>query len=382
MEQRPCVLVAHPSPDLYGSDRQLLASLAALPAATWRVLVVLPADGPLAAEVRALGHEVRVLPFPVLRKAFATPAGLLRLAGQLAVALPRLVRLLRRERVAALYVNTITLPVWLLAGRLARVRALCHVHEAEVGVGRAVGLALYGPLVLAGRLVANSAETARVVAGVVPRLAARTVVVHNGVDRPVPVRPRAPHAGPSRLVVVGRLSQRKGTDVAVEVARLLLARGRDVHLTLVGDVFPGYEPFADGLRATVAREGLGDRVALTGFADDVWPAYDAADVVLVPSLGESFGNVAVEAVLSERPVVASGVQGLAEVLDDGRTALLVPPGDAAAAAAAVEELLDDPARADALGRAARADALARFGGAAYRAAVLREVSRLAGRGAA
>ncbi|MBX6768561.1 MAG: glycosyltransferase, partial [Actinomadura rubrobrunea] len=172
-------MLAHPSPDLYGSDRMLVESVRAL-AAEWRVLVTLPADGPLSEPLRDAGAEVVVLPVPVLRKAYMSPGGVARLAAASLRALPRAVRLLRRTRAAALYVNTVTIPLWLAAARLARVPALCHVHEAEEGVPRPVRAALAAPLRLARAVLVNSRASAAAL-GPVGR---RAQLVDNGVAEP------------------------------------------------------------------------------------------------------------------------------------------------------------------------------------------------------
>ena len=198
MGERAAVVVVHPSPDLYGSDRMVLESVRAL-AMRWRVLVVLPADGPLSEHLRAAGAEVIVLGFPVLRKAFLSPRGIVRLGLMATRALRPMVALLRRERPVALYVNTVTIPLWLVAARMSGVPALCHVHEAEEAPSRPARLALVAPLRLARVVVANSVASARLLNG-------QPKVVHNGFDGPAEVLPARPDLeSPVRLVVVGRL---------------------------------------------------------------------------------------------------------------------------------------------------------------------------------
>jgi alpha-maltose-1-phosphate synthase len=86
-----------------------------------------------------------------------------------------------------------------------------------------------------------------------------------------------------------------------------------------------------------------------------------ATVFACPSLYEPLGIVNLEAMACGTAVVASAVGGIPEVVSDGETGLLVPPGDPEALAGALNALLGDPARADALGRAGRARAVAEFG---------------------
>ena len=370
------VLVAHPSADLYGADLQLVESVRGLTAAGWRVEVSLPGPGPLQERLREAGAQVGVLDVPVLRKALLSPAGLVRLALGCARALPAMVRLLRRTGPDVVYVNTVTVPLWLVAARLARRPALCHVHEAEDDAPRLVSVLLNAPLLLSRTVVVNSRAAAATLLRAVPPLAARTEVVHNGVPGPDhEPAPPAPAAGPRRVVLVGRLSPRKGTDVAVEAVALLRAAGRDVELELCGSVFPGYEWFEDQLRARIAAPELAGSVRLAGYTSPTWPALARAEVVLVPSRAEPFGNAAVEAQLAGRPLVASAVQGLQEIVTPGETGLLVPPGDAQALADAVATLLDDPALARELAAAGQASARRQFTTDRYRAAIADVVGR-------
>ena len=99
----------------------------------WRVVVAVPADGPLVARLQERGAEVRFVSFPVLRRANTSVAGFARMAAEAALGLPRLLRVIKRVSPAVVYVNTVTLPWWLLAARLAGRPAICHLHEAETG---------------------------------------------------------------------------------------------------------------------------------------------------------------------------------------------------------------------------------------------------------
>ena len=200
-----------------------------------------------------------------------------------------------------------------------------------------------------------------------PPLAARTVVVRNGVAGPpgTPTPPRARLDGPVRLAVIGRMSPRKGTDLAVEVLARLVASGLDAELTVVGDVFPGYEWFAAQVRELAERGGVTDRVHFTGALPRVWDVLDRTDLVLVPSHGESFGNVVVEAMLAERPVIVSDTHGLTELVRHAENGLLCPPGDAAAWADAVRAAVADWGASAGRAAVARAEAQQRYALATY-----------------
>jgi len=375
------VLVCHPSVDLYGSDLQLLESVSGLTAAGWRVVVTLPGTGPLADRLAAAGAELRVVDVPVLRKSMLNVGGLLRLVLDCARSLPVMLRTLRQVRPDAVYVNTVTVPFWLVVARLTGRRTLVHVHEAEDDVRGLVAFLLNAPLLFASTIVVNSRAARDTLLRAVRVLAKRTQVVHNGLPGPAeePAVPSATTDGPHRIVLVGRLSPRKGSDVALEAVSRLRAEGRDVRLELYGSVFPGYEWFEEQLRARSAEPDLTGAVHFGGYTSPTWPALAGADVVLVPSRAEPFGNTAVEAQLAARPVVVSAVQGLREIVTDGETGLLVPPDDPEALARAVASLLDDPQRARDLAAAGHRSARENFSLDRYRSAITEAVARTARR---
>lgn len=377
----PLLLVAHPSPDLYGSDLQLLEALDAARGDGWRVHVVLPLAGPLRARLEEHGATTEIADFPVLRKALLTPAGLVRLAVGAPGAVARLAGLIRRRDAGALLVNTVTIPLWQVAGRLAGIPVVTYVHEAEEGHHALIAAGMTAPMLLSRGIIANSRTAARVVTDAVPALADRVAVVHNGVPfppaEPAPLRARA--AGdPLRLVYVGRLAPRKGTDVAVEALGILRRRGIDARLDLYGAVYPGYEWFEDGLRERVAADGTEEAVSFHGYRAGPWDAYAQADVVVMPSRAEPFGNVAVEAMHAGRPVVASAVQGLTEIIADGVTGVHVTPGDAGALADAIEGLAEDPALARRIASEGRRVAAQRFSLDTYRERIARLLATLKG----
>ena len=376
---RPRLLVAHPSAELYGSDRVLRESVGALLEAGWDVTVVLAGDGPLRQQLEDDGASVLVQPVPVLRKSLLSPVGVLRFAGENLAAAPRLLRLLRATRPDAVYVSTVTVPLWLLLARLLRRPVVCHVHEAEEQVPRPVRLALALPLLLARVVLANSAFSRELLVRDLPLLRRRTAVLYNGVpgpDRWTPPRPTL--ADPVRLVLVGRISPRKGTDVAVTALARLRSRGVDAELTLVGGAFTGYEWFVDEVRELARAEGVEERVHWAGVLPDVWEPLAAADVALVPSRVEPFGNAAVEALLAGRPLVVGDTQGLREIVEPGVDGERAAAGDPDALADAVQRVLADWPAAVSRAERARRRAAQRFGPDQYRRELLSWVTRVAG----
>lgn len=155
------------------------------------------------------------------------------------------------------------------------------------------------------------------------------------------------------IVSVGRLSREKGHADLIEALRMLLAAGRcrDCRLLLVGD---GGEREALRRRAS----GLGDRVVFAGHQPDPWPYFCLGDLFVLPSYTEGSPLVLFEAMAAGLPIVATCVGGVPEIVEDQRTAILVPPLQDKLLADAVAEVLSDPQGARNLGAAAKRALLA------------------------
>jgi glycogen(starch) synthase len=190
-----------------------------------------------------------------------------------------------------------------------------------------------------------------------PPLADRASVILNGLDPGFDGEPPEPPPGPPVLLCAARIVQDKGFDVAIDALAAVRQTHPDARLLIAGD-----GPALGALRERAARHGLEQRVEFLGWISptEIEALLARASIVLVPSRLEGFGLIALEAALMARPVIASDVGGLHEVVQDGVTGVLVAPEDVAAMSAAVTRLLSDPETARAVGRAGRARALERF----------------------
>jgi glycosyltransferase involved in cell wall biosynthesis len=192
--------------------------------------------------------------------------------------------------------------------------------------------------------------------------AERSVVIRNAVDVSASARSRHDRAIP-RLIAVGRLKAPK--DFLTLVRAFAELPEGSFEALIVGD-----GPDRAAVEAEVRRLGLEKRVSLAGERDDVPALLADSDVFVLSSRSEGLPVSVLEAMAAELPVVASGVGGLSELVVDGETGLLVPPGDVAALAAALGRLIADRDLRRTLGAAGRARAEELFDLAAFRLAHL------------
>lgn len=184
----------------------------------------------------------------------------------------------------------------------------------------------------------------------------RVVTIHNAVEMPggapadaASVRRELglPMDQPV-VAVVGRLSPEKGQVYFVEAMAEIVRSVPGARGLIVGD-----GPDEGRLRARVAALGLQGVIHFTGYRRDMPRIYPAIDLLVLPSRSEGLPNAVLEAMSHGRPVIATRVGGLPEVIEDGVTGVLVPPGDPHALSQAVVTLLHAPARQTSMGLSAR-----------------------------
>src|SRR5437763_12455300 len=178
-------------------------------------------------------------------------------------------------------------------------------------------------------------------------------IVHYGID---PDGEPRPYAGPMpRLLCVGRLIPIKGHIVLLRAFAEARERVPGLELEIAGR-----GPLEPALRALAHELGVAGSVRFLGHVTPIQAAIERSAVVVVPSMGEGFGMVALEAMERARPVVAAAIGGLGEIVRDGETGVLVQPGEAEPLADAIVRVAGDPALGRRMGEAGRRRALSRF----------------------
>jgi L-malate glycosyltransferase len=287
-----------------------------------------------------------VTAFPI--SGFARPGTLLRAAA--------FARWCRARRIAVLqtcdlYANTFALPAARLAGVQVRIGSRRELNPDKSAGQIALQRHAYR---CAHAVVANSRAAAQQLEA--EGLAAdRVTVISNGIDisrfaaRPPSGRPV------TTIVTVANLRPEKAHEVLLQAAARLTPRYPHLQFTIVGD-----GPRADELRTLAETLGVATHVSFLGHREDVPALLASADAFVLPSRSEAFPNGAIEAMAAGLPVVASRVGGLLDLIEDGRTGMLVQPDNPAALAEALESLILSPARAAMVGSAARDEVTRRY----------------------
>lgn len=282
----------------------------------------------------------------------------LRAARQLdPAAVVRLVALLRRERFDLIHTHSLRAELAAVtAARLVRPRprVIRSIHNTD-------DFYLRPPTSWLARLSARLLDHAIAISDAVARHvvahaglpAAKVTRIYYGLD-PSPYAGVPPLGGvrgqPPTIGMIARLAPQKGHRVLLDALPAVLARVPDLRVEIVGHEH--LTTIAE-LRDYARQRGVAERVTFSGFRDDLPSLFSRWELLVLPSLWEGFGLVLLEAMAAGRPVVASRVGPIPEIVAHGETGLLVEPGQPASLAAALLELLERPELAARLGAAGR-----------------------------
>jgi glycosyltransferase involved in cell wall biosynthesis len=272
----------------------------------------------------------------------------------------RLARLLRRERVSVLHAHCFDPTfVGLLAARIVGTTFVFTRHHSDHNLR--LGKRWHTRIDAwcgrhADRVIAVSEATRRIMVDVERAPEHRVVTVYNGAE-PLPtpnpdsvaaLRRELGLGDESVCLMMARLHEEKGHRVLFDALPRVLPHVVPLVVLLAGD-----GPEREQLQSEIRRRGLDSVVRLLGRRDDIPELISLSSVVVLPSLAESFGIAALEAMSLGRPIVAAQTGGIPEVVVHGRTGLLVPPGDADGLAVALSRILKDHEWALALGEEGR-----------------------------
>ena len=331
----------------------------------------------IAAELQLAGHEVEVATkrIPELRTALAehgVPSHQVPISGKLNLAAPFIIaRLARRIGADIIHTHLSTASFWAaFAGRMAGIPVVSHVH--------ALNSCRWYKRATRVIAVANAVKD-HLIANGVP--AERIDVVHNTVDIPEPVgSPEAAEIraqlgvapGAPLIIVAAHLSRKKGHHVLLRALQLELGRTPDLCCCCLGD-----GPEREVLRHEAERLGLDGAIRFLGFRPDAREIMRAADIVALPSIrGEGLPLCLLEAAALGKPIIASRLSGIPEIVLDGQTGYVVEPNCPEALAARLGALVASRKTRETMGAAAREHACRSFGRETRVAAIL-EVYRKA-----
>jgi len=377
MNQQPKpipILFVHSSDELYGSDRVLLQLVSQIDRTKFEPIVVLPSDvsykGVLNSLLTSQGITSHSIKMGVLRRRYFTPVGFITYLSYTVYGVCLLVSLIKRYQIRLVHSNTSAVWGGAFAAFICRLPHVWHIHEI-IDEPSWMAIFIYKlVLKMSSSVVTVSSAVADHIRKIIPSNTQNLQTIWNGVDCDI-FSPEADGQSYRRKLdirtenilvgVVGRISYRKGQKLfltAMDQALQVLPQLRGV---IVGDPITGEENWLEKLAAHASELGIADKVHFIPFCKDIPQLMRALDILVSPSiLPESLGLTILEAMASERPVIASAHGGPLQIIKSGETGFLFPPSNPTALADTIVQLAQSSTLRKSVGLNARTYVIENF----------------------
>lgn len=348
------VLYINKSSEIGGAETSLLLLLKHIDRNRFVPVVVLPSEGALSKEIRKLCLQVYIIPLNNIRLKNLNPWPYLATVW-------RLLKIIKEENIVLVHANDVATNQYaLLAARLSHVAIISHMRALndEKIVKR-------GFLSCVDHLIANSQAVARTYLSC-RKAPEKVSVIYNGVDlnefsesNQSKMLFRKQFKIPEDIFlvgIVGRIFAEKGHHILVQAISEIRRKNFNICMAIIGPTgnvvnckYQRDDTFIMELRRMVSEIGLEKYVFFIEEQRDMASVYQALDLLVLPTFTESFGRVVAEAMGAGKPVVASAVGGVSELVDDGVTGILVPPGDVSLLAKGILAIKTNQAMAHQMG---------------------------------
>ena len=326
------ILFIHQSSELYGSDKTLFLFLKHIDRGLYNPIVILPRIGPLKTELEKINIKVIIAPVLKIYRDMFSFKNMLKFYKDYKEAINIVDSINKDNKIHVIYSNTLAVLLGLFYAKKRKIKHVWHVHEIIVHPKLIANLF---PKLLnrfADVIICNSSATKTNLVQRTPELEFKSVVIHNGIESNatnflIPSKLDFGFANNDVLVtLVGRISRLKGHKWLVNTFLEHLNEIENIKILFVGSPVEGQEYYLEEIKKIIADNSLNDKIKILPFTADLSPIWQITDIAIMPSTeAESFGLVAAEAMLFEKPVIASNHGGLTEIVINNETGFLVQP---------------------------------------------------------
>ncbi|MBC5755916.1 glycosyltransferase family 4 protein [Blautia sp. BX19] len=338
------ILYLHTGAELYGADIVLLTLLEGLDKTRYEPIVVLPLEGPLVAKLKAINIEVHIIDYPILRRQYFTPKGLIDYLLKYCGSCNAIIELVKNRHIDMIHVNTIAVLEGIYISRKIKVPLIWHVHEILENpkvVYKATSF-LMGRFATKIVTVSNAVKNHLLKSRYIKE--EKIEVIYNGVNtdkfnssiNTKTLRQELSIPEDAFIVgMIGRVNAIKGQDEFIKIVSTLIGKYKNIYGIIVGDAFPGQEWRVTELKQLIKDSNCSDNFRYLGYRTDSNVLHNLFDVYVLPSVSaDSLPTVVLEAMACEKVVVGYKNGGICEMVSDRESGYLEVIG-------ANEKLSDD-----------------------------------------
>jgi glycosyltransferase involved in cell wall biosynthesis len=354
------ILYLHGGAELYGGDIILLELLKGLDRNSIKPYVILPNSGPLVEEIRKLDIDVEIYDYPIARRQYFTPTGVLTYIKKYKEASKYLKRFCKDKNIHIVHSNTTAVLEGIALQRGTKAKHIWHIHEMfdKPMIVYKLFAFLVGKFSDHVVTVSNSVKEHWVKTGSVK--ASQVTVIHNGVDNKrfnpnndIDYLKKEFNIKEDEIVVgmVGRVNAIKGQMVFVSAMERVFEINKNVRAVLSGGVFEGQEWRFEELKKRIEQSKYKSNFILQEFRSDVENFHCLFHILAFPSIqNDSFSTVILEAMASGKPVVGFKNGGIVEMIEEGKNGMYAEFGDDKSLAEKIIKYVEDKELRESVGK--------------------------------
>lgn len=354
------ILYLHAGAEMYGADKVLLELIKGLDKDAFEAHVILPNDGVLVDALKEVGAKVKVIDYPILRRKYFNPKGILEYFGSYNRYSKQIAKYAKDNGITLIHNNTTAVLEGIYLKRKLKLPLIWHVHEIIVKP-KAISdfinflMGYYADtIVTVSNAVANHVKQSRFVKN------DQVQVIYNGVDNAVyhemdasAVRDQFGIAQDALVIgMVGRVNAWKGQgDFLEAVTPILKAKPKAVAF-LAGSAFEGEEWRVDELEKAISDSPVAEQIKRIDYYSKTTELYNLFDIFVLPSTNpDPLPTVVLESMACGKPVVGYRHGGVCEMVKEGENGLLATPNQPAELSKAIQELADNTEKREQFGKA-------------------------------
>ena len=364
------ILFLHAGAEMYGADKVLLDLIRGLDKTRYNIYVVLPCDGVLVEELKKTGATVCVVPYPIMRRKFFNPKGIVSFISNYFKYSHEIAVLARKWKIQLIHTNTSAVLEGCYISKALKIPQLWEVHEIIVNPKimfylTALWISLFSDKVVT---VSNASKMHLIRSGFYKKK--KIEVIYNGVDseRFNPDRDagylRNELGIPEKALIIGmigRVNSWKGQEDLLQAANIVMKDNPDVYTVFAGAAYEGEEWREDKLNRAITESAYSNRIINMGYRTDVESIHALFDVFVLPSTNpDPLPTVVLEAMASGKPVVAYRHGGVCEMVREGKNGLFADPGSPTDLAEKIKTVLEDETLRRSMGEYSRKRVMEKF----------------------
>ena len=353
------ILYLHAGAEMYGADKVLLELIKGLDSKEFEAHVILPNDGVLVEALRHVGAQVSVLDYPILRRKYFNPKGIVDYIRSYNFYAKQIALYARQHSIDMVHNNTAAVLEGIYLKRKLKLPLIWHVHEIIVkpkAISDFINMLMgryADKIVTVSQAVANHIKQSPFIKD------SQVEVIYNGVDNAVyypmdasSIREKFDIAQDALVIgMIGRVNAIKGQNDFIEAVEPLLEKNEQAVAFLAGGVFPGEEWRLEELDKRIASSSVVSQIHRIDYYDKTSELYNMFDIFVLPSIKpDSLPTVVLEAMACSKPVVGYNNGGIAEMVVDDKSGCLVKPNRPQELSNAISLLLDSSEKREKFGR--------------------------------